>query len=50
LRYTQRTKLWTLFWVDRNGNFHSYDRIAPTSNIEALLDEIDADPTCIFWG
>jgi hypothetical protein len=22
----------------------------PTPNIEQLLAEIDADPTCLFWG
>ncbi len=50
LRYTQRTKLWTLYWVDRNGKFHNYDRIKPTLNVQTLLDEIDTDPTNIFWG
>ena len=41
---------WSLFWRDRNLKFHAYDFAAPTSDVEALLGEIDRDPTCIFWG
>ncbi len=37
-------------WPDRNSKFHRYDQAEPTSNVETLLSEIDADPTCIFWG
>jgi hypothetical protein len=50
LRYVQSTKLWTLYWSDRNLKFHRYDRVEPTPTIQNLLDEIDADPTAIFWG
>jgi hypothetical protein len=24
--------------------------LGPQKNLEALLREIDVDPTCIFWG
>jgi len=27
-----------------------YDRAGPTLSVEALLHEIERDPTCIFWG
>jgi hypothetical protein len=50
LRWTATTKTWTLYWRDRNLRFHQYDRIPPTANIETLLDEIERDPTAIFWG
>jgi hypothetical protein len=33
-----------------NLRFHLYDRLAPSPNIDVLLDEIDKDPTCFFWG
>ena len=29
-----------LYWRDRNLKFHLYDLVAPTSNVEALLDEL----------
>jgi hypothetical protein len=40
---------WTLFWSDRNDRWHLYDFIEP-GTVADLLAEIDADPTCIFWG
>jgi len=44
--------MWTgsLYWRDRHSKFHLYDRVAPTPTIQTLLDEVSADPTCIFWG
>ena len=50
LRYVQRTGVWTLYWRDRNACWHRYDRVGPSARIEVLLDELDADPTGIFWG
>ena len=50
LRYTQATKLWSLYWRDRNLKFHKYDRVPASASIEVLLAEIDRDPTAIFWG
>jgi len=41
---------WTLYWRDRNQRWHKYDLIAPSPDILTLLDEVDRDPTCIFWG
>ncbi|MGD9530306.1 MAG: DUF3024 domain-containing protein [Dehalococcoidia bacterium] len=50
LRYTAVDRSWTLYWRDRNLRFHLYDRVVPSRRVEALLDEIDDDPTGIFWG
>jgi hypothetical protein len=50
LRWTETYGTWTLYWPDRNGKWHLYDRVPPTAKIETHLAEIDADPTCIFWG
>ena len=50
LRYTQATRTWTLYWRDRNLRFHLYDHLKPSPGIGDLLDEIDRDPTAIFWG
>ena len=50
LRYASSRRLWTLYWTDRNLKFHRYDMVEPTATIDTLLDEIDADPTAIFWG
>lgn len=50
LLYVQKRREWTLYWADRNSKFHRYELTAPTPHIGRLLDEIDADSTCIFWG
>ncbi|TSD93770.1 DUF3024 domain-containing protein [Skermania sp. ID1734] len=50
LRFTAATKTWTLYWRDRHLRFHLYDLHPASAHVEALLDEIERDPTCIFWG
>jgi hypothetical protein len=42
--------LWSLYWRDRNERFHVYDGLAASENVQVLLDEIEQDPTAIFWG
>ncbi|MGO9320711.1 MAG: DUF3024 domain-containing protein [Solirubrobacteraceae bacterium] len=49
-RYTTKSGVWTLYWSDRNGRWHRYDLLQPTADIRVILDEVDRDPTCIFWG
>lgn len=50
LRYTKYLREWSLYWPDRNGEFHEYDLAEPSEEVKELLEEIDADPTGIFWG
>ena len=50
LRYVAKHRHWTLYWSDRNQRWHHYDLIAPSRDVLTLLDELDRDPTCIFWG
>jgi len=50
LRYMKARREWQIYWRDQNLKFHAYDLVPPTANVETLLAEIDADPTCIFWG
>jgi len=50
LRYVHKYRHWTLFWRDRNQRWHHYDLIEPAVDVTLLLDEIERDPTGIFWG
>jgi len=50
LRYKPATAAWTLYWADRNGRWHVYDDLPPDRPVQTLIDEIDDDPTAIFWG
>lgn len=49
LRYVKARKEWSLDWRDRNLTFYLYERVAPTSTVQVLLDEVTAGPTYIFW-
>lgn len=49
LRYAPETNTWMLHWADRNSRWHRYDGIEP-GTVEDVLAEIEADPTCVFWG
>jgi hypothetical protein len=50
MRYTKSNGTWALYYRDRNLRFHRYDLVPPTANINDLLNELDQDPTGIFWG
>lgn len=49
MRFDSDTSTWSLYWSDRNSRFHLYDFIEP-GPVASLLEEVDRDPTCIFWG
>jgi len=50
LRYQPANELWTLYWADRNDRWHLYEDLEPTKDLDAVLAEVDEDPTCIFFG
>ncbi|MDX2343590.1 MAG: DUF3024 domain-containing protein [Acidimicrobiia bacterium] len=49
-RYTQVRGEWTLYCYRSSGDFERFVFADPTPKIEDLLDVVDDDPTCIFWG
>lgn len=49
LRYSAERQDWSLYWSDRNGRWHRYHDLHP-GPVDSALNEIEADPTCIFWG
>ena len=49
-RYDGEAETWSLFCCDRDSRWHAYPEFDSVADFEALLDEIDADPTGIFWG
>jgi Protein of unknown function (DUF3024) len=46
---TQR-ECWRLYCQHRDLRWHSYQALPAASSFAKLLDEVDADPTGIFWG
>lgn len=49
-RYDPGTRMWTLYYADRNSKWHLYYDIEPSADFDDLLREVDEDPTAIFWG
>ena len=49
-RFDEKTKKWDLYCCDRNSKWHPYIDIDSTANFDDLLEEVDRDPTGIFWG
>lgn len=50
LAYASGRREWTLYFIDSNDKARRYPDFEPSTNIRDLLNEIDTDPTCIFWG
>jgi hypothetical protein len=50
LRFNSSAERWSLYCRDSNERWWPYDDIGPSASVDALLTEIDADPTGIFWG
>lgn len=49
-RFSLVTGLWSLYWHDSDRRWRLYGDLKPTRNFEALLTEVDHDPSSIFWG
>lgn len=49
-RFDEMGKTWELYQADRNGRWHWYINTMATADLDALLQEVDDDPTGIFWG
>ncbi len=49
LRY-EGEELWTLYFGDRRGKWTRYFELEPRQPIDVIINEVDTDPTGIFWG
>ena len=49
-QYRASRRTWTLKWADRDGDFHIYPGFEDRIRFQPLLDEVDRDPTGIFFG
>jgi hypothetical protein len=50
LRFEPAAQAWALYCSDANVRWLRYSAAQPSNDIRPLLNEIDADPTGIFWG
>ena len=49
-RYIKSRRVWRLYCQFRDLRWHQYEPLDEAPDFETLLGEVDADPTCIFWG
>ena len=49
-RYVASRKTWELFCLHRDLRWHAYQNLPRARSFDALLREVDEDPTAIFWG
>jgi Protein of unknown function (DUF3024) len=48
--YVGTRREWRLYCQHRDLKWHAYQALPVSSSFAKLLDEVDADPTGIFWG
>ena len=49
-RFVATRKRWWLYCQMRDLKWHRYEPLPEAATFDALLREVDRDPTCIFWG
>jgi len=49
-RYIKARREWAVYWRDRNLEFHRFDPLPPSPQIETVLAAVDDDHSGIFWG
>jgi hypothetical protein len=50
LRFVRTTGLWTLHWMRADLRWHAYERASPTADLAALVEVVDRDEYCAFFG
>ena len=41
---------WTLYFGDRYGKWTMYFDLDANQPIDVIINELETDPTCVFWG
>jgi len=49
-KYVQKTALWQLYCMFSDLKWHLYEPFPTAGRFELLFEEMERDPTCIFWG
>jgi len=50
LQYDPDTLGWQLYSMRATGKWEKYAELKPTNRLQSLIDEIEKDPYCVFWG
>ncbi|MDA8415425.1 MAG: DUF3024 domain-containing protein [Desulfobacteraceae bacterium] len=47
--YNPEARIWTLYWYDRKDRRQPYPTGRNRDTLEKLIQEVNSDPTGIFW-
>jgi hypothetical protein len=50
LKYDPDKVEWLLYWMRASGRWQRYAELKPTNRLQSLIEEIEKDPYCVFWG
>jgi hypothetical protein len=50
LRFVRSTGLWTLYWMRADLKWHAYEPAPPSRDLAELVDVVDRDQYCAFFG
>jgi len=50
LRFVRTTGRWTLYWKRADLTWHAYRPAGPDTDLAALVDVVDRDEYCVFFG
>ncbi len=48
--YVRTQNVWKLYWMRQDLKWHGYDPLPEVRTIEEIVEEIETDPWCCFWG
>ena len=48
--YDPDTLRWHLYSMGGSGKWEKYPELKSTNHLKALIEEIEKDPYCVFWG
>lgn len=50
MKFDIKLKKWKLYYPRSNNKWYLYEDLKEKLEIKSLLQEIDKDPLCVFWG
>ena len=50
LRFVRRSNRWTLYWMRADLHWHRYEPAPPTADLAALVEVVERDAYCAFFG
>ena len=50
IKYVRTKSEWRLYWMRQDLKWHGYEMLSSSKKLEDLVEEIEKDPFCCFFG